>query len=82
MVLAPVDASDVVILECFPEFGGVVRSYQLAEHLMDETRGVGFAESEHIAFRIQPISQIGSFDEEFASVRTDKVLSVNADKRL
>ncbi len=74
---ADVFARYVVVLECLPEVGGKVRSHQLAEHLVDETARVGLAEPEHVAFRIQPIAEVGAHDEEFGSVGLYQVLALN-----
>lgn len=55
---ADVLARYIIVLECFPEVGRKVRSHQLAEHLIDETSGIGLVELEHVSFRIQPVTQV------------------------
>ena len=74
---ADVLARHIIVLECFPEVGGKVRSHQLAEHLVDETARVGLAEPKHVSFRIQPVAQVGTHDEEFGTVGLYQVLTLN-----
>ncbi len=72
--------SYVIVLEKLPELVCKVRSNEFPEHLVDHADGIGLAESEHIAFRIEPIAEIRALDEESGSVRSQKVSPVDTDK--
>ena len=61
-------ARHIIILECLPEVGCKVRTHQLTEHLVDEASRIGFIEPEHIALRIQPVTQIRAHDEELRAI--------------
>ena len=67
----------IVVLEHFPEFGREIWSDKFAEHVVDHSGRVGLAETEHVSFRIEPVSEVGSLDEESASVRGDDVRSLD-----
>ena len=53
----------VVVLELLPELCCKVRTYSLFEQQVDHPGRVGTSESEHIAFRIQPVAQIGALNQ-------------------
>ena len=71
---------DVIVFEGFPEPGHLIGTDQLAEHLVDHALGIRPAEAEHIAFRIEPIAQIGPFDKEVPPIRTDERGAVDGHK--
>ena len=71
---------DVVLFELLPEAGGLVGAHQLAQHEIDHPRGVGAAETEHIAFGIEPVAQIGTLDEEPGAIGQQEILAAHGDE--
>ena len=67
----------IIVLELFPKVGCRVGSDELAEHFVDEMRGIGVVETEHIAFRIEPVAEVCAFDEQACAVRVTEIGSVD-----
>ena len=61
----------------FPKVGGSVRTDELAEHFVDEMRGIGVPETEHITFRIEPVAEVCAFDEQACAVRVTEICAVD-----
>lgn len=70
---------DIMVLESLPERSGEIRTSQLADHSVDHPLAVGFLEVEHIAFRIEPVAQVGTYDVEFAAIWLYKILALHDD---
>ena len=68
---------NIIILEFFPEFCRLVRPHELAEHVIDHPGRIGLGKTEHIAFRVKPVSKVGASYFKFASVRTAQVGAVD-----
>ena len=68
-----------MVFESLPEHSGEIRTSQLADHSVDHPLAVGFLEVEHIAFRIEPVAQVGTHDVEFAAIWLDEILALHDD---
>ena len=69
--------SNIIILKKLPPFGNEIRSYHFTQHLIDETSRIGASEVEHIAFRIQPVAKVCTFDKKDRAVRRYKFRTLN-----
>ena len=68
-----VGLGDVVVLEGRPEVRRLLGADELAEHLVDEVRGVALAEAEHVAFGVEPVAEVRPPDEELPAVSVDEI---------
>ena len=75
-----VGLSDVVLLELLPECRSLIGTDGLTKHQVYHPRGVSLTQSEHIPFRIEPVAQIGTLNEQFPAIRLHQIHTVHMDK--
>ena len=71
---------NIVILELLPELSRLVRTYGFLEEQVDHPSRIGTAESEHIAFRIKPVTQVRTLNEQFFTIGLYQVVALDGYK--
>ena len=72
---------DVTLLERRPELCSLLRPNELTEHLVHHVRRLAFAEPEHVAFGIEPVTEIRPAYEKLCAVPVNKVAAGDTDER-
>ena len=69
-----ISTGHVVILESLPERCREVWSHSLLEHQVYHPGRIGATKPEHIAFRIEPVTQVCTLNKELFAIRFDQVM--------
>ena len=75
-----ISTGDIVIFELLPELCGEIRAYSLFEEQVNHPGRVGASETEHVAFRIQPVTEVRALYQQLLSIGLNQVVAIDGNE--